>query len=72
MNGRMEFDQLNAVADHGDLSDYYSYDELENDNKLGDQEEDHQELLTSIFQRKCFHKQYQLNKTVVFHFEIKP
>ena len=41
MNGRMEFDQFNAVADHGDLSDYYSYDELENDNKLRDQEEDH-------------------------------
>ena len=41
MNGTMEFDQLNAVADHGDLSDYYSYDELENDNKLRDQEQDH-------------------------------
>ena len=40
MNRRMELIQASAAADHGDLSDYYSYDELENDNKLRDQEED--------------------------------
>ena len=40
MNKRMEFIQVSAASDHGDLSDYYSYDELENDNKLRDQEED--------------------------------
>ena len=40
MNGRMEFIWVSAAADHGDLSDYYFYDELENDNKLRDQEED--------------------------------
>ena len=40
MNRRMEFIWVSAAADHGDLSDYYFYDELENDNKLRDQEED--------------------------------
>ena len=40
MNRRMEFIWVSAAADHRDLSHYYSYDELENDNKLRDQEED--------------------------------
>ena len=35
--------------DDGDLSDYYSYDELVTDDKLIDQENEAYEMLTSMF-----------------------
>ena len=41
-------DEIDAAADDGDLSDYYTEDELENDDKLRDQEEDAYKLLTLI------------------------
>lgn len=42
-------DEVDAAADDGDLWNYYSDDELENDDKLRDEEEDAYKLLTLLF-----------------------